>query len=111
MSKPTKDSNYSFEHSVQRFEERYEKVLTLELYNKWNTLVKKWFLDKKDADFTLISEDNASKTNKSYIVKYNTEIGVVYFTFETERNCITTFLPPKSVEERLKKSKGKNKLN
>lgn len=107
MSKITKDSNYSFEHSVQRFEERYGKVLTLEVYNKWNNLVKKWFLDKLDANFTLISEDKASKTNTSYIVKYNSDIGVIYFTFETERNCITTFLPPKSVEDRIKKSKGK----
>lgn len=33
MSKLTKDSNYSFDHSVQKFLERYGKVLTLEMYN------------------------------------------------------------------------------
>jgi hypothetical protein len=90
MSKPTKDSNYSFDHSVQRFLERYGKVLTLEMYDKSNDLVKNWFLVKND-NFFIISEDIVNKTNKSYIIKYNSEIGIIYFTFETERNCITTF--------------------
>lgn len=70
--------------------ERYGKVLTLEMYNKSNDLVKNWFLVKND-NFVIISEDIVNKTNKSYIIKYNSEIGIIYFTFETERNCITPF--------------------
>ena len=67
-----------------------DKVLTLEMYNKSNDLVKNWFLVKND-NFVIISEDIVNKTNKLYIIKYKSEIGIIYFTFETERNCITTF--------------------
>ena len=106
MVKSQKDQTYSIEHCIQRYKERYNKDLTLDEYNKLNKLAQNWFL-VKDKNFNLISKDKITNDNYSYILEHFFNNESTYFVFETERNCITTFLPAKSVLEHIKKIKNK----
>jgi len=102
MVKTNKDNSYSITHCIERYKERYNKDMSLDDYNKLNNLVIKW-LQIPNNNIQIISKDKIIKNNYSYILetKFNEEI--IYFVFETERNCITTFLPVKSVNSKINK--------
>jgi hypothetical protein len=108
MVKLQKDQTYSIEHCIQRYKERYNKDLTVDEYNKLNKQVQNWF-QTPNINFKLIAKDPITKNNYSYILEHSLNGELLYLVFETERNCITTFLPPKSVLERVNKNKSKKK--
>lgn len=109
MVKSQRDQTYSVEHCIQRYKERYNKDLTLIEYNKLNKEAQKWFL-APNINFKLIAKDKISNDNYSHILEHLLNGELTYFVFETERNCITTFLPAKSVLERINKNiKNKKK--
>ncbi len=102
-----RDNSYSVNHCCERFLERYGKELQREIYDKWNNKINKWMNEQnKNNDFKIISTDKINITNTSYIIKYEkSDFGLIYFVYESERSCITTFLPIKSVENRIKVNK------
>jgi hypothetical protein len=98
MPKTIKDTMYSFNHSVQRFKERYDKDLTLKQYNLWNDSIKNVCNDNKsNENIKIISKTKVNNNNTSYTVQLIKEN--IYMVFETERNTITTFLPRSSFEK------------
>lgn len=104
MPKTNKDSNYSIKHCLERFNERYGKEMTEDTYNKYNKYVKKFMKTKEDGEYiiSIISETKINDKNISYILKMFVDDEKMYFVYESERDCITTFLPIDSVEKRLK---------
>jgi hypothetical protein len=108
MVKTEKDSSYSIEHCIQRYKERYGKNLTIEEYTKLNKRTQNWFKYPTD-EFKEVSKDKISEDNYSYILAYTFNDELTYLVYETKRNCITTFLPVKSVMERIKKNKTNGK--
>lgn len=115
MPKTDKNPDYSFDHCVQRVKERYGQDLTLKQYNEWNKSLQLWVKTNGDAiKFTKgkqtveyngiitlsnimpLSKIKINDKNISYTFKYVDSDSIYYLVFETERNCITTFLPPKS---------------
>jgi len=79
---------------MQRFKERYNKDLSIDAYNELNTKIRNFIHNKKQYDgIKLIKKTIIDKSNDSYVMEimYNGE--TIYANFETERNCITTFLP------------------
>lgn len=104
MVKTNKDDLYSFEHCVQRYKERYNKVLTFDSYNELNEKVKKWF-NKNNNEFKIVSKDKINKNNYSYILECYISNELTFIVFEDSKNCITTFLPVDSVLNKIKKQK------
>lgn len=104
--KTGRDKDYSFEHCKQRFFERYQRELENEKYIKWNKMIQNKLINLECNldNISIISIDKNTITT-SYIIKIIDENNVIYCSFEKERNCITTFLPIKSVEDRCKKYK------
>lgn len=96
MVKTKKDNLYSFEHCVERYKQRYNKVLTFDIYNELNEKVKKWF-SKNNDEFKIISKDKINKNNYSYILECQISKELTFIVFEDGKNCITTFLPVDSV--------------
>jgi hypothetical protein len=96
MVKIKKDQLYSIEHCIQRYRERYKKELSIDEYHKLNNEVIKWFI-KQDNKFKIIDKCNITNDNYSYILEHLLNNDLIYLVFETQRNCITTFLPIESV--------------
>lgn len=118
MPKTKKDNNYSFDHSVQRFKERYDRELTLKNYQNWCKNAKDVINGKTIDDMIIISKQKVNDMNTSYVIHYKLLIDIhdkshtdIYFVYETERDTITTFLPPDSIkpEKITKFAKSKNK--
>jgi len=86
-----RDITYSLTHSLQRFEERYCKTLSVEQYHILVDLVRKLIKEKR-----FISVKKLTNTNLQYVVNLEFENIDVIATYETERNTITTFLPNKT---------------
>jgi len=99
MPKTLRDNNYSFDHSVQRFKERYDKELTLKDYQFWCKCAKELINGKVFDDMIILSAQKASSTNMSYVIYYKLSYDL-YFVYETERDTITTFLPPNSIKSK-----------
>lgn len=103
MPKTTKDNDYSYAHSVQRFNERYGKDLTLKDYQDWCKSAKQLINGCSVNDMTIISKQIVNQKNTSYVIHYKLSYDL-YFVYETERDTITTFLPPDSIKpHKLKK--------
>lgn len=96
MVKYIKDDAYSFEHCVQRYKERYNKILIKKNYDLLNNKIKKWLIDN-DNSFKIISKYKIDKTNYSYILEYFFDNEYVYITYDSSKKYITTFLPPSSI--------------
>lgn len=99
MSKKTRDADYSVEHSIQRLQERYGMTITEKEFHHISNQVKEFLQihNKKNEenDFALLYDVSKQKDCMSYVVKIKNFNGqIIYCTFETGRNCITTFLPP-----------------
>ncbi len=105
MPKTQKDNEYSFDHSVQRFKERYNRELVLKNYQNWCKNAKDAISGKTIDDMTILSKQKVNNTNTSYVIHYKLLIDAhdklptdMYFVYETERDTITTFLPPDSIK-------------
>lgn len=100
MPKTNKDVMYSISHCIQRFAERYNKELDIKMYESWNSKIRN-FIEKNnnDENIILLSKKKVNKFNFSYVFSILWENSKVYATFETGRNCITTFLPKNSFEK------------
>jgi len=97
MPKQIRDANYSIEHSLQRFKERYEQNLPLKTYQEWNSKIRNLIGGiTQPSNMVIIKKTTVTKTNDSYVIEITHENKKIYANFETERNCITTFLPIKS---------------
>ena len=108
MVKSQRDRIYSVDHCIQRYKERYNKNLTLNEYNELNKQAQGWFLTS-NTNFKSIAKDKISNNNYSHILEHLLNDELTYFVFETQRNCITTFLPVKSVLKRINKNKKNEK--
>jgi hypothetical protein len=98
MPKTKRDSAYSVDHSLQRYKERYGKELDLQEYNLWNDMAKSFINnDKKNENISTVSKIKVNDKNTSYTLKIINKDEIIYAVFETERNTITTFLPPMSI--------------
>jgi hypothetical protein len=99
MSKKQRDENYSVEHSIQRLQERYNITITEKEFHNISTQVKE-FLEthtkkNEENEFAQLYDVSKQKDCMSYVVKIkNFNNIIVWCTFESGRNCITTFLPP-----------------
>lgn len=113
MVKQIKDSQYSFEHCIQRYKERYDKDLTIVYYNELNSNAQKIINENNNENksYKIISKEKITNSNISYIIEYNDNDNYTYFVFETERNYITTFLHPQSVHNKIIKNNKKYKNN
>lgn len=98
MPKTIKDSTYSFNHSLERYSQRYNETLTLKQYNLWNDSVKNVVNNNKtNENIKIISKTKVNNNNVSFTIQLIKED--VYLVFETERNVITTFLPRESFKK------------
>lgn len=86
-----RDKDYSIQHSIQRFEERYGKIISKNQYNILVEVVRNYIRENK----FITGVNKVSKTNTQYVVNFIYENVNIIATFETERDCITTFLPYK----------------
>ena len=84
-----KDVNYSVTHSIQRFEERYHKKLTISEYNDIVKLVR----CSISSNNNITSKKRVTKHNIQYVVNIKYNGFNITATYETERDTITTFLP------------------
>lgn len=84
-----RDFKYSVIHSLQRFEERYCKTLTVDQYKILVKLVRDAI--KENTFVTAVKK--ISDSNTQYVVNLEFQDINVIATYETERNTITTFLP------------------
>lgn len=99
MIKPVRDANYFIEHSLQRFKKRYGSTLPLKTFHDWNRKIRDIISGiAYQTCITIISKITVTKTNDLYIVTITHDGKKIYANFETERNCITTFLPTKTFE-------------
>ncbi len=105
MSKTKKTNNYSFDHSVQRFKERYDRELVLKNYQNWCKHAKDIIGGKIIDNMAILSKQKVNDANISYTIHYKSLIDMhdklltdIYFVYETERDTITTFLPPNSIK-------------
>ena len=105
MPKTKKDNNYSFDHSVQRFKERYDRELILKNYQSWCKNAKDAIGGKTIDNMTILSKQKVNDMNTSYVIHYRSLVDIydklptdIYFVYETERDTITTFLPPDSIK-------------
>lgn len=86
-----RDGEYSIAHSLQRFEERYCRTLTLNEYKELTKTVRNLIATK-----TSISDvKELSPKNTQYVVSLEFAGIEVIATYETARDTITTFLPNK----------------
>lgn len=103
MSKTNRDIEYSLDHCKERFLERYNRELNIENYKKWNNLIRNKLAKNEENTVEIINTDKSNMT--VHIIKIVDENEKIYCSFEEQRNCITTFLPIESVENRIKKDK------
>lgn len=99
------DIEYSFDHCVQRFSERYNRILTKEKYDEYNKeiriFIESQFTKSSIHKLELISRE-ANLVVTTYTIKLVDDIEI-YASFEKKRNRITTFFPPYSVKQKNKK--------
>lgn len=86
-----RDSEYSITHSLQRFEERYCRTLSIAEYKDLVLQVRELIQQNRN----ITSRKVLSPTNTQYVVELEFAGIDVISTYETERNTITTFLPNK----------------
>lgn len=104
MPKQVRNSDYSANHSIQRFKERYNKDLSVNAYNELNIKIRNFVHNKKQYDeIKLIKKTIIDKSNDSYVIEIIYNNDTIYANFETERNCITTFLPKSSFAQATNK--------
>lgn len=84
-----RDTNYSVAHSIQRFEERYHKKLTISEYKDLVKIVRLSILSNNG----ITSKKQVSKNNIQYVINIKYKGTDIIATYETERDTITTFLP------------------
>ena len=84
-----RDATYSIAHSLQRFEERYHKTITVDQYNILVKRVREAIKENK----SVTAAKKISKSNIQYVVNIDFEGNEIIATYETERDTITTFLP------------------
>jgi len=93
---------YSYQHSKDRYKERYDSDLTLEFYIKLNKNVKYYLNDKKiDDEFIKLETISKEKNNTGdqYVIKIITKTNnTIFVVYEIKRDCITTFLPPNNIK-------------
>ena len=121
MPKTSKDNDYSISHCLQRLNERYSLEVDQKQYNQWNKTIQDWIKKYGDtikitnskvgfltdlflnSNIKPISKTKINDNNLSYTLQFMTKINdksiILYLVFETERNCITTFLPPESIKK------------
>jgi hypothetical protein len=85
MGKTVKDREYSFNHCVERAEQRYGLALTRQAWEDWATQCREGL----DAIHRNVNGDVIQTTHVIYW--WGVKIIVVY---EDKRDCITTLLPP-----------------
>jgi len=97
------DDGYSFEHCRDRVAERYGGLLlTKELYEKMNIIARLARQSPKPVSMRDMSGRNHGSRDKgvSFLIEIvlldGTQLAASY---EAERDCITTFLPPKAFEK------------
>lgn len=122
MPKTNKDEEYSISHCIQRLNERYSMSITKEEYEDWNNRIREHVKINWDVEVTkgrnktleqmcrissmpinILCKNKISDTNYSIVLSflqpnkvnnYSYLPPTLYPVFETDRNRITTFLPP-----------------
>jgi hypothetical protein len=92
---------YSFSHCVERFKERYDGILTREMYDFYNAEIIRFinsnFKTSGSLSLELINKSLGTPTSYTIKIKDGRDI---YASFEKERNRITTLFPPESVKRK-----------
>lgn len=92
---------YSFDHSAERYTERYGKLLTREKFDNYNKEIRSFvagdFKDRGKYSLELVSKHPGSKVT-TYTIKITDEDNSLFVSFEVQRSSITTILPPESIK-------------
>ena len=91
MPRNIRDNEYSIKHSIERFQERYNTVLTPKQYEELCTIVKKMVQNNQNVAGTEIT--SRKPLIQQWILRFTWNDMEIIPVFESKRDCITTFLP------------------
>lgn len=91
MVRKNRDNEYSVQHSIERFQERYNTTLTTKQYYDLCNMVRE--MVQNNQNITGIEITSRKPLIKQWILRFNWNNMEIIPVFESKRDCITTFLP------------------
>lgn len=97
MVKSRRDREYSVNHCIQRYRERYKKVMTHDMYENINAVISNGVL-QTPCLLNIINSDIDKSVPVTYTVEYMYNGDKIFVLYDLKRGYISTILDPLTVK-------------